>query len=210
MLVGCLQAVTRTPVPRRRMVMFDIDTFVADCREALRESSPEAAVREVVARAVAEPAAVERALGTPTQAGVAPLRRSPELTILKVIWAPGMAIYPHDHRMWAVIGLYGGREDNTFYRRSPEGLVVAGGKALEIRDAALLGRNVVHAVTNPLRVFTGAIHVYGGDFFATPRSEWTPDTLEERPYDVEKTMRLFAEANERWRAECAAAAGASR
>ena len=37
-----------------------------------------------------------------------------------------MAIYPHEHRMWAVIGLYGGREDNTFYRRSPQGLVVAG------------------------------------------------------------------------------------
>jgi hypothetical protein len=45
-----------------------------------------------------------------------------------------------------------------------------------------------------------------GDFFATPRSEWTPDTLEERPYDVEHTRRVFAEANERWRAECAAAA----
>ena len=26
-----------------------------------------------------------------------------------------------------VIGLYGRREDNTFYRRSPEGLQVAGG-----------------------------------------------------------------------------------
>jgi predicted metal-dependent enzyme (double-stranded beta helix superfamily) len=112
--------------------------------------------------------------------------------------------------MWAVIGLYGGREDNTFYRRSPEGLVVAGGKALETRDAALLGKSIVHAVTNPLRAFTGAIHVYGGDFFATPRSEWTPDTLEERPYDVEHTKRLFADANERWRAECAGASSGTR
>ena len=34
-----------------------------------------------------------------------------------------------------------------------------------------------------------------------PRSEWTPDTLEERPYDVERTKQLFADANERWRAE---------
>jgi predicted metal-dependent enzyme (double-stranded beta helix superfamily) len=192
------------------MVMFDIDTFVADCREALRESSPEAAVREVVARAVAQPGEVERALGTPTQAAATVLHRSPELTVFNAVWAPGMAIYPHDHRMWAVIGLYGGREDNTFYRRSPEGLVAAGSKKLETRDAALLGKAVVHAVANPLRAFTGAIHVYGGDFFTVARSEWTPDTLEERPYDVEKTMRLFAEANERWRAECAAASGASR
>jgi len=190
--------------------MFDIDAFVADCREALRESNPEAAVREVVERAVARPTDVERALGAPAWGGFSPLHRSPELTILNVIWTPGLAIYPHDHRMWAVIGLYGGREDNTFYRRSREGLAVAGGKTLETRDAALLGKNVVHAVTNPLRAFTGAIHVYGGDFFATPRSEWTPDTLEERPYDVEHTKRVFVEANERWRAECVAAQGEKR
>jgi predicted metal-dependent enzyme (double-stranded beta helix superfamily) len=188
--------------------MFALDTFVADCRAALGDSSAEAAVREVVARAVDEPTAVERVLGTPTWGGITTLHRSPELTILNVIWAPGMAVHPHDHRMWAVIGLYGGREDNTFYRRSPAGLEVAGGKALTIRDAALLGKSVVHAVANPLRVFTGAIHVYGGDFFATPRSEWTADTFEERPYDVEHTKRVFADANARWQAECAAARGA--
>jgi hypothetical protein len=44
---------------------------------------------------------------------------------------------------------------------------------------------------------TGAIHVYGGDFFeAVPiRSEWDPETLVELPYNVEKNMRLFEEAN---------------
>ena len=42
---------------------------------------------------------------------------------------------------------------------------------------------------------TGAIHVYGGDFFAAERSEWDPETLREQPYDVEKTLRLFEEAN---------------
>jgi hypothetical protein len=42
---------------------------------------------------------------------------------------------------------------------------------------------------------TGAIHVYGGDFFATSRSEWDPETLLERPYDVEKNLQLFERAN---------------
>ena len=64
----------------------------------------------------------------------------------------------------------------------------------------MLGRDVIHAVANPLRQFTGAIHVYGGDFFATPRSEWDPETREERPYDMQRAMKVFAEANERWRA----------
>jgi predicted metal-dependent enzyme (double-stranded beta helix superfamily) len=188
--------------------MFDLDTFVADCRSALAEANAGDTVRELLARAIAQPREVEQALGTPTSGGLTALYRSPQLTILNVIWAPGMAIYPHDHRMWAVIGLYGGREDNTLYRRTPEGLVVAGGKGLSARDAALLGKDIVHAVTNPLRVFTGAIHVYGGDFFDVPRSEWTPDTLQERPFDVERAKRVFADANERWRAAIAGSARA--
>jgi predicted metal-dependent enzyme (double-stranded beta helix superfamily) len=189
--------------------MFDLDHFIADCRAALAERSPEAAIKELVGRAVAEPARVEAVLGTPRQGEIATLHHSPELTILNVIWTPGMAIYPHEHRMWTVIGLYGGREDNTFYRRGPGGLAVAGGKQLEIRDVAVLGQAVIHSVANPLRVFTGAIHVYGGDFFGTPRSEWTPDTLQERPFDMERARRVYADANERWRAQCAEAAGPS-
>ena len=39
---------------------------------------------------------------------------------------------------------------------------------------------------------TGAIHVYGGDFFAIERSEWDPDSLQEGPYDTEKARRMFA------------------
>ena len=183
--------------------MFDLDRFIADCRAALTERTPEIAVKELVARAVAEPSDVEKVLGTPSAGGVGRLHHSPDLTILNVIWTPEMAIYPHDHRMWTVIGLYGGREENTFYRRDKQGLAQAGAKQLAIRDAAVLGRDVIHAVTNPLRQFTGAIHVYGGDFFATPRSEWAPDTLEERPYDVQRAMKVFADANERWRAQCA-------
>jgi hypothetical protein len=42
---------------------------------------------------------------------------------------------------------------------------------------------------------TGAIHVYGGDFFGAARSEGNPETLLKQRYDVEKNMRLFEEAN---------------
>ncbi|MFQ5938003.1 MAG: hypothetical protein ACE5LB_16505, partial [Acidiferrobacterales bacterium] len=115
-------------------------------------------------------------------------------------WGPGMAFPPHDHRMWAVIGIYGGREDNTFYRRSSEGLTKHGGKQLNTKDTIPLGETVIHAVTNPLEQLTAAIHIYGGDFFAMPRSEWDLETLEERPYDLEKNLRLFEEANARLRA----------
>ena len=177
--------------------MFDLERFIADCRAALKEHSPQSATKEIVARAVAHPGNVERALGTPQEGKFVTLYHAPDLTTLNLIWAPGMSIYPHDHRMWAVIGLYGGREDNIFYRRTAKGLVKTGGKQLETTDAVILGDKVIHAVTNPSSQFTGAIHIYGGDFFAAPRSEFDPNTFEERPYDVEKVQRLFREANER-------------
>jgi predicted metal-dependent enzyme (double-stranded beta helix superfamily) len=50
-------------------------------------------------------------LGKPRRAGVNVLYRSPELTIFNLIWGPQMCQLPHDHRMWAVIGIYTGREE---------------------------------------------------------------------------------------------------
>ena len=103
--------------------------------------------------------------------------------------------------MLAIIGLYGGQENNTFYKRSESGLSEQGGKELHSKETVVLGDAVIHAVTNPLDELTGAIHVYSGDFFATPRSEWDPETLEEHPYDVEHTLRVFEESNHGSRTE---------
>jgi hypothetical protein len=61
--------------------MFDVDQFVADLRSTLGERSRKA-MKEVVARAVSDPAAVVRALGAPDKAGVSVLHRSPELVVL--------------------------------------------------------------------------------------------------------------------------------
>ena len=187
--------------------MLNLDRFITECRAALTQPTPELVIKEILERAVSSPSEVEGALGTPRQGSISILHHARDLTILNVVWTPGMAVYPHDHRMWALIGLYGGREDNTFYRRSPTGLQVAGGKQLETGNTALLGESVIHAVANPLRVFTGAIHIYGGDFFGTPRSEWDRETLQEQPFDVERARKLFADANERWLGECGRAGG---
>ena len=114
-----------------------------------------------------------------------------------------MSVMPHNHRTMAVIGIYTGREDNAFWRRVGAGedgagdrIEAAGGKTIGERECAVLGRDIIHSVTNPLSRVTGAIHVYwGGDFFAEGKSEWDPETLRERPYDKEKVARLFEESN---------------
>jgi predicted metal-dependent enzyme (double-stranded beta helix superfamily) len=177
--------------------MFELDRFIADCRSALAEDSSHKAVRDVVARAVAEPDAVLKGLGAPNRAALAKLHHGPDLTILNVVWGPHMTIMPHNHNMWAVIGVYTGREDNIFWRRLPEGKRVeaAGAKALSVKDTAPLGPDIIHSVTNPIPRLTGAIHVYGGDFFAAARSEWDPESLTEGRYNPEKTMRLFEDSN---------------
>ena len=99
--------------------MFDLDHFIEDCRDAVRQDSSHKAAREVLARANSDPAAILAALGEPTRAGVTPLYKSDNLTIINVVWGRRMTIMPHDHRMWAVIGVYTGREDNIFWRRVP-------------------------------------------------------------------------------------------
>ena len=181
--------------------MFDKERFIEDCLAALHEGNAQGFVQELVREAVRAPGEVEQALGTPTAAGITTIHRSDELTILNVIWAPQMALYPHDHRTWAVIGIYGGQEDNTFYRRQKQGkgLERVNGRSLSEEDAMSLGPDAIHAVTNPRRAFTGAIHVYGGDFFAIERSEWDSPAAAEQRYSVDRAMQTFADANEKAR-----------
>jgi predicted metal-dependent enzyme (double-stranded beta helix superfamily) len=179
--------------------MFDLDQFIADCRAACAADKSQREVRDVMRRAVSEPAAVLKALGEPQRAGMHTLHRARDLTILNLVWAPMMTVLPHNHHMWAVIGIYTGREDNIFWRRIPGGRVeAAGAKALCTKDAEPLGRDIIHSVTNPIPRLTAAIHVYGGDFFdPAHRSEWDPETLTEGPFDPERARRRFDEANNR-------------
>ena len=59
------------------------------------------------------------------------------------------------------------------------------------RDAQVFGPDVIHSVVNPIARVTGALHVYGGDFFGAERSEWDPESLRERPFDIEKARGMF-------------------
>ena len=179
---------------------FDLDELLADCRAGLEESDPRRAIREVVQRAMTRPDAVGDAL-RPQQGGFTLLLHEPDLTVLHVVWAPGMRIYPHDHRMWATIGIYAGREDNAFYRRATDDrstLVESGGKQLGVGDVVTLGDDTIHSVANTSGVLTAAIHVYGGDFVNEPRSQWGPGPERERPYDVDQAQQEFADANRAW------------
>ena len=113
--------------------MFETAALVEDCRAALQDDRPSRNVREVLAAALADPGPVIAALGEPKAGGIQTLHRSAELTVLKVLWSPGMVLMPHNHEMWAVIGIYTGREDNILWRR------LEGGSRVEAAGARSLG-----------------------------------------------------------------------
>ncbi len=102
--------------------MFDVDAFLADCTAARREREPLRAIKEVLERAMSKSDDVAAEL-PPERAGLTRLHVSPELTVLKLVWGPGMRLWPHDHRMWAAIGIYSGGEENEFFRRNGTSLV---------------------------------------------------------------------------------------
>jgi predicted metal-dependent enzyme (double-stranded beta helix superfamily) len=177
--------------------MFDIDRFAADCRAALMERGRDA-IREVVRRTVSKPEEILRSLGEPAGAFAAVLVRAPDLTIVNVVWGARQWTLPHNHNHRAVIGMYGGGEDNIFWRRLPEDprgrVEAAGAQALRQGDVAILGRDVIHSVTNPLDKLSMALHVYDGDFIAAAgKSCWDAESLTEAPYDGEAVSPMFGQ-----------------
>ncbi|MDB5318027.1 MAG: hypothetical protein JWO24_3871 [Rhodospirillales bacterium] len=175
--------------------MFDLDRFIDELRGTLAERSRQA-MKQVVARAVSDPAAIYKVLGEPSKPCIQILHRSAEITVMNIAWAPQQLTLPHNHQLGAIIGMYTGREDNVFWRRVPNPekyqIEPAGGAALGPGDVAILGRDIIHSVANPLARISAAIHVYDGDFFAAERSMWDPEHLAEAPYDPAAVLKGMA------------------
>ena len=133
--------------------MFKVDNFVAACQG----QSP-SAVKELLQEALRDPEGIKEALaavGSGKNVGEGSMGDlviycSPDLTILKAAVPAQFKSPPHNHLMWAVIGVYDGQENNYFYRRSGDSLEAAGGKQLKPPDVLVLGVDVIHAIENPL------------------------------------------------------------
>ncbi|MGK2940668.1 MAG: hypothetical protein ACSLFJ_03200 [Immundisolibacter sp.] len=174
--------------------MFDSDRFVAACQAALVSADPAAGIAELLTVALREPQALAAAFAVGAdKPGVVPLFRSESLTVAHVISVPGSLSPVHNHRMWGVIGIYAGQEDNHLYRRGAEGLENDGIRSLRAGDVFVMDPELIHAVANPLTGMNGGLHVYGGDLMQRPgRSLWDPDSGAEEPYAFEKVLAYSA------------------
>jgi predicted metal-dependent enzyme (double-stranded beta helix superfamily) len=159
---------------------FDAEAFVAACRGAADDADPVAAVHEIVAAAIVDGSSIDAALGTEFLPGTVepPLLSSEDLTIQRILWPPGISVMPHEHRMWAVVGVYAGEELNRIYERSTDGLTEVRRCAVAPREVLVLDEHAIHSVENLCREWTAGLHVYGGDMLHRERSAWGPDGRE--------------------------------
>jgi predicted metal-dependent enzyme (double-stranded beta helix superfamily) len=162
-----------------------LDEFVGACQAAVVEDRPMLAVKELVERAVTDRAVLDDLPGDGP--GIFTLHRDPTLSIFQIVVPPGYTSLPHDHLMWAVVGICSGREDHDFFRRAGATLEGSGGRSIYDGDVLALGGETIHGVGNPLQhAQTVAIHAYGGDLVSATRSMWVPDPWTEELYDARR------------------------
>jgi len=154
---------------------FEREGFIEEVKRAL--PGGQQAVEEVIARAVSQPGSVIRELGSPDERKVDLLYRDAELTIFNIVWPPDATVTPHDHLMWASIGVYAGREDNITWRRKTGTIEKITTASVGIKEVFSLPADAIHSMTNPGENHTAAIHIYGGDLLSAKGSKWDPVTL---------------------------------
>lgn len=167
---------------------FDADAFVASCHDALADIDPVGAVAQLVDQAVSEHG---RTIG----ARIETLHASPRLTVQVIAWPVGAQTDPHEHNMWAVVGVFDGEETNRFYSAGADGrLVPSGSRVVGVGDVLSLDEAAVHDAASTGPTGLCALHVYGGDLFGVDRRAWNPAGIPGPYEEVVAGRRLMLQA----------------
>lgn len=166
----------------------EFKTIIEQCEAALDSANPQAKIEAILLAAAKEPAVVAAIAKRTKFQSLEDLAlfRSDHLTLLAGALPAHFSVGPHNHNLWSVVSVCAGQEDNQFYKRDGEGLRQIGSKSIVAPGVLANGVDVIHAIRNPLESPLLMLHAYGGDLFATPRSNWDPVTHKEIPFDWEK------------------------
>ena len=163
-------------------------TVIDRCRKALESDNARSEVEAILLEAVKDAAIVD-AISTRTKFSSLEdlaIYRSDRLTLLAGSMPPGFSAAPHNHNIWSVVGVCAGQEDNQFFVRDGDGLKQVGETSIVGPGVLPNDADVIHAIRNPLDTPLIALHVYGGDLFSTPRSNWDAETHKEVSFDWKK------------------------
>jgi predicted metal-dependent enzyme (double-stranded beta helix superfamily) len=191
MMAGRFVSANRAAFLEKVAVMSALEEFVEQCSTAVKEDDGVRATKEVVERAVRD----RPLLGElPLSADVKVLHSAEDLTILHVVMAErpvsaGRPI-PHNHLMWAVIGVTHGKEENEFFRRSGPTIEPSGsGRVIGEGEVLMMGDNTIHSVKNPpSECLSSALHVYGGNLIAAEKTMWCEPYWAEEPFDLFRVL----------------------
>lgn len=163
-------------------------TVIERCMIALDASDPQASVEAVLLDAAKDPVVADAISNRTKFASLVDLaiHRSDRLTLLAGALPPGFSAGPHNHNLWSVVSVCAGQEDNWFFERDGDGLKRTGEASVVAPGVLSNDADVIHAIRNALDTPLLVLHAYGGDLFATSRSNWDPETQKEIPYVWEK------------------------
>ena len=155
------------------MTAFDLDMFIGSCVAARGEIDPVGALSEVVERAIHDPGALDDAFPIPVDPsddGV--LFSSADLFIVQGVFPREFVNGIHDHTVGAIIGVWGGYEDNHLFRRTATGIEPTEVRRVHAGEALVLDAEAIHDVHAPSRTWSAALHVYLGDITTLDRNSW--------------------------------------
>jgi predicted metal-dependent enzyme (double-stranded beta helix superfamily) len=169
----------------------DVTELIGACREAAGGDTPTGDVAEVGAAFLHQPN-LRGQVGGGDRSTYEALYRGEDILVLHGVVPPTPApVAPHDHRMWAVIGVYQGQERNELFARADGGgLETVDRFTVAAGEVRTLEPQTIHSVQAGSESYLGTIHVYGGDLFGTPRSTWIDGR--ECPLDESALPAFFA------------------
>jgi predicted metal-dependent enzyme (double-stranded beta helix superfamily) len=167
-----------------------LSELIEACREVAGGDTPPRDVGELVAAFLHKPD-LSSLLGDGDRSTYQALYRGEDILVLHGVVPPTPApVAPHNHRMWAVIGVYQGLEQNElFVQNEAGGLDTLDRFTVAAGEVRILDPSTIHSVQARGDRYLGAIHVYGGDLFGTPRSTWIDDV--ECPLDESALPAFF-------------------
>jgi predicted metal-dependent enzyme (double-stranded beta helix superfamily) len=167
-----------------------VQELIDRCRDAATTDDPVAGVMAVLDAFLHQPN-LERQLGRADRSTYEALYRGPDLLVLHAVVPPTpRPVDPHEHRMWAVIGVYRGQEDNQLFARSDRAALEPTERfSITPGEIRPLDVSTIHTVQAVGGHYLGAVHVYGGDLFGTPRSTWRDGV--EQPNDESALPAFF-------------------
>ena len=106
------------------------------------------------------------------------------LSLFSLVVPPGSMTPVHDHLAWGLVGLYGGNQDEEFYRPREGGLDVLRRRPLARGDfyALLPPQNDIHRVRTTSDVTSVSIHLLANDTGCVARHTFDEQTGEARPF----------------------------